>query len=355
MGGFRALACPACFINHGFVQVAKRHARRLVGPCPNCGASGELKLNRPRLSQALVEFFVRGSLVAETYAPVFQVNDRNPHPARLDPTIADDAALACRLTGLVVFNYGPPLWRLGITTHWEAFNAGGDRRRVAAEALVQHAAKAVIPAATHLYRIRLNVKADEGIADAETFDPPPPNVVREQGRWDEPSSPVLYVADDLELCLHECRVTISDEIVAASLTTTRDIQVLDLTADMPLQGGTSFDDPNVFIGVMCRSRGYWLDYCREIARATRAAGYDGIRYKSYYSQAKGDRSAVNLALFGRPISDGWLRIESVNRISITDMRYRFEFGPVLYRDQRMREEVASWKAKYASFQDKAWL
>lgn len=348
---FSPVCCPNCFTNFGMRETAARLARRQGGQCPACGRQGDLKLSRTRLEEVVVRFFVSGSYISETFAPVYQVNSLNPSPATFDPTLATDAALACRLTGQVVFHYGPPLWRLGMTEHYYEFEAGGEQRSRAAAALVAASAPLTLPSGSPLFRIRLNVKADEQISTATAFDPPPASVVRDPGRWDELNHPVLYVSDDIELCLHECRATIADEIVVATLHPTRDLRLLDLATPISATPGTPFDDPNIFVGVMCRSRGPWLEHCRAISRAAKAAGYDGIRYESYYSQAKHAQKSLNLALFGKPLQEKLMVIGSVNRLRISDMAYQFEFGPVLYQDSQMRAELAGMKAKWREIAD----
>jgi hypothetical protein len=298
-------------------------------------------ITRANLKEAVQSFFVAGSFVAETLAPVYQVNDCNPHPARFDVTLNDDAKLACSLTAQVIFDYGPPLWRVGEVDLKRAFDEGGETRAAAARAFVADAPRIELATGTRVFRIRKNPKPDETIATAAAFDPPPQHIKRSPGRWDDGHAAVLYASDDIELCLHECRVLIADEVVVASLRTVRPLTLLDLTADFPLTGPTPFEDPNIFARFLSLSRHeQWLDYARAVARAAEAAGLDGIRYTSYYAQAKHHSDALNLALFGRGIEAGDLTIEAVNRVRLTDARYQFSFGPVLYHDSVMEAELA---------------
>jgi RES domain-containing protein len=289
------------------------------------------------------DFFVAGSYVAETIAPVYQMNSLNTKPALFDPTLEADATLASELTGQVIFHYGPPLWRFGETEHKHAFDAGGPERTEAARAFVAAVPRLILPSGTRLFRLRRNVDADETIVLAGSFDPPPPDPGRTPGRFDYGGVPVLYAADDIELCLHECRVTLADEIVVATLINTEPLELLDLSVSIETGGGTPFEDPNIFAAFLSRSRQeQWLGYARTVAETARAAGLAGIRYPSYYAQAKQDCEALNVALFGRPITDGVLTIQSVNRLRLTDARYAYSFGPVLYSDRAMRAEIAAF-------------
>lgn len=329
------IACPECFSNWGFRKVVANHAVVPEAECPRCSAVGPL-IDRAGLEEAIHAFFVAGSYLAETMAPVYQVNDCNPYPARFDATLDDDAKLASSLTAKVIFDYGPQLWRVGEVELKHAFDDGGETREAAARDFVAYAPRVELVAGTRLFRIRKNPKTDETITTAVAFDPPPQDVKRTPGRWDDGHSPVLYASDDIELCLHECRVLVADEVVVASLSTARPLTLVDLTAKFPLAGMTPFEDPNIFARFLSLSRHeQWLDHARAVARAAEAAGLDGVRYTSYYAQAKHHSDALNVALFGRLLEAGDLVIDAVNRVRLIDARYQFSFGPVLYHDSEM--------------------
>lgn len=335
-----AIACPNCFSNWGFRQSIARNSKVSPAVCPMCATIGPL-IDRVGLQEAMYEFFVAGSYLPETMAPVYQVNDRNPNPARFDLTLDDDAKLACALTSDVIFDYGPAMWRFGEVNLKHAFDEGGSHREEAALNFVARAPRIELPIGTRLFRVRKNPKVDETITTAAAFDPPPAQIVRSPGRWDDGQAAVLYASDDIELCLHECRVLLADEIIVASLATALPLKLLDLTADFDGIPSTPFDDPGIFARFLSLSRNeQWLDHARAVSRAAFQAGLDGIRYKSYYGQAKQQSGALNVALFGRPIEAGTMTIESVNRVRLTDAHYQFSFGPVLYCDSEMEEELA---------------
>lgn len=335
-----AVACPKCFSNWGFQQVVASHADLPKAACPQCFQAGPL-LSREKLADAVQVFFVEGSYVAETMAPVYQVNSSNSHPAKFDATLERDAKLACSLTSEVIFDYGPPLWRIGEVDLKYAFDEGGEMREAAARDFVANAPRVELQTGTRFFRIRKSPKADETITTPAAFDPPPDSLERSPGRWDDGQTPVLYASDDIELCLHECRVMIADEAVVASLRTARPLILLDLTTEFLSSAATPFEDPGIFARFLSLSRhDQWLDHARTVARAAKSAGLDGIRYTSYYAQAKHHANALNVALFGRVLEAGVLTIDSVNRLRLTDARYQFAFGPVLYRDSAMQAELS---------------
>jgi hypothetical protein len=332
------LACVDCFTNTGFREILGANSgERAV--CPRCGSLAAM-VDAESLTEAMHSFFVSGSYIAETMASVYQINDRNPDPARFDTTLETDAQLACKLTGRVIFHYGPPLWRVGETDLKSECDLGGAIRTAALESLITIVPRITLPAGARLFRIRRNPEPDETIATTAAFDPPPITVPRSPGRWDDGITPMLYASDDIELCLHECRVTLADEIVVATLSCEREITLLDLTADIPFGPSTPFEDPNIFAAFLSLSRDEkWLDHARSLSVVARDAGLNGIRYTSYYAQAKHDSSALNVALFGRPLAAGMISLQSVNRIRLTDARYSYTFGPVLYNDSAMKDEM----------------
>ena len=82
----KAIACPNCFSNGGFRQAVANHAEVREAVCPRCSAAGPL-IDRVKLKEAMHAFFVTGSFLAETIAPVYEVNYCNPHPAKFDATL----------------------------------------------------------------------------------------------------------------------------------------------------------------------------------------------------------------------------------------------------------------------------
>lgn len=330
------IACSDCFGNDGLRHVLARHGTASIEPCPRCCSSGGRKLDLDALESGAAEFFVQGSVTPETLAPVFQVNRLNPCPATLDPTLAADAETLRRIAGLVVFDYGPPLWQLGFTDHYHEFKEGDPQ--TIADAMVRTTSSVNVPVGTALYRIRRNIAVGPDILDPATFDPPGADVQRQPGRWDDLTSPVLYVSDDVELCLHECRVALADEIVLATLVTTRNLNLLDVSQGLGSTGPTPFQDGALFADFMSRSRrNDWLAICRAMSAAARRAGYDGMRYTSYYSFAMDAERGLNLALFGRPLAEGSLALRSVNRVRLANVRYGYDFGPTLYQDAAEQE------------------
>lgn len=91
---------------------------------------------------------------------------------------------------------------------------------------------------------------------------------------------------------------------------------------------------------------------REIAKASQAAGYDGVIYPSYFSllhtgtkpfetaygisyrrfpemrEYEQAKSIPNFALFGRPIAEQNVSVHCINKLILSHVSYGFHFGPV---------------------------
>ena len=328
-----AVCCPRCFHNYGFVQTVTRHAKPSVGRCPSCASKSEIKLTEADLLRAMEEFFVAGSVLSEREAPVYQVNFHHENRAAFDATLQPDVDRCRSIVGASPLLHRMQLWRLGFTTHYYDFAEGGATRQTAVSKLIGLASVTSLTPKDRIYRIRLNMPEDGLGVIPESFDPPPPGTKSTLDRWDDEAFPVLYAADAVETCLHECRTTLADEITLAVLRPTLDLKILDLSADFPNDDVTFFDDPNVFVRFLSMKRdSEWTGFCRVIAREAITLGYDGIKYQSYYSQAKAGDIALNFAVFGRPLAEQRMRIESINRLRFKDMRYEFAFGPALRID-----------------------
>src|ERR1019366_8523649 len=185
----------------------------------------------------------------------------------------------------------------------------------------------------------------------EEYDAPP-TAVAGRGRLDSEGFPVLYGSQDLQVCVHECRVTAKDEIYMATLAPTRALRLLDLTELLPEENVTEFESLDLAVHMLFLAGKHSYEIGRRIALAAHTAGYDGLVYPSYFSllrtgampfetaygishrrlpQLKNRERAkiiTNLALFGRPIETGLVTVTCINRVVLNRVEYGFQFGPV---------------------------
>lgn len=161
----------------------------------------------------------------------------------------------------------------------------------------------------------------------------------------------MYASQDLEICVHECRVTVDDELFFASLTPTRELTFLNLT-EITEPHVNEFESLDMAIHMLFNAGSHSYEITRTIAHSASEMGLDGILYPSYFSSIqKGstpfetaygipirkfpfaesyvkDSIAPNIALFGRPIRDGLVSVKCLNRLVLQQVRYNIQFGPV---------------------------
>ena len=86
----------------------------------------------------------------------------------------------------------------------------------------------------------------------------------------------MYGSQDLQICVHECRVTAEDELYLATLAPARNLQLLDLTELLSEERVTEFESLDMAIHMLFLAGTHAYEITREIARAAHAAGYDGL-------------------------------------------------------------------------------
>lgn len=245
------------------------------------------------------------------------------------------------------FRYGPRFWMLGLNIEpLEALKDPSTREPIL-QRILQDYPETVIRNGETFYRLRKNVAPP---LDAGHFDTRPANVSR-FGRLDSEQLPVMYASTDLQICVHECRVTAEDDTYVATLAPNKDLRLLDLTAMLEEPESTEFESLDLTIHMLFLAGEHSYEICRSIALAASEAGYDGLVYPSYFSLIKSghipfettygisnrripqfarreeSKIAQNLALFGRPVEQRTVRIESINRLILRKVRYDFHFGP----------------------------
>jgi hypothetical protein len=184
---------------------------------------------------------------------------------------------------------------------------------------------------TTFYRIRLNVPRANKFEEGQ-YDAPLKSRRRGFGRFDNPKLTLLYGSPNLQVCIHECRVTLADDIFVATLAPTRTLRLIDLSGnyDQP-EYMDQFDDLFWFFrGLMNTNLPHVYRYCRRIAQTIKdITGADGFIYSSYYTNVAGDTGGktINYAIFGRPLSEGTLKVVSINTIRLNQITYD-HLGPL---------------------------
>ena len=81
----------------------------------------------------------------------------------------------------------------------------------------------------------------------------------------------MYGSQDLQVCIHECRVTAEDDLYVASLAPAR-LRLLDLTHLLHEQHVTEFESLDMAVHMLFLAGPHSYEIARIIAQASRDAG-----------------------------------------------------------------------------------
>jgi hypothetical protein len=349
-----ALLCSSCFRDQGLRFDAARLGVDDPAPCPNCGQTSGKKLDKERLEALAHRFFVHGTLVRPKYGgyPGLQFNDRRyPEDSVEFPSwLMADARLIGDTLKIGIFLYGPRFWMFGEIEPLKALRKQRTRAPIIQRILAEYPTQDLTPGDT-FFRLRINPPSPSA---PEEFDSPPSKAV--PGRLDAPGQSMMYASTDLEVCIHECRTTVDDLVYVATLSPTRGLRLLDVSALLK-EDVTEFESLDLAVQMLFLAGRHSYRICREIAAAARQRGFDGLVYPSYFtlartggmpfptvyglsvrrfpSQAEFARAVTirNLALFGRPIAEGTARVVCINRLVLNRVVYDIQFGPGDFRER----------------------
>ncbi len=342
--------CSECFSDEGFRFGAHAIGATNDSVCPNCGKREGRKLNLNLTSQLAWQFFTWGSTYRGYYgaAPEIVSNNRRKSEITLASWSGGDLKLFEEKLGLGFFLYGPRLWMVGEVEPLKALQTEESRSRVVERILAEYP-KMDFRSSERFYRLRKGLLSptDEG-----EYDSPPAAFLRE-GRLESPDLPILYGSRDLETCVHECRLTVLDEAFVATLEPIGDLRLLDLTHLLVEDTTVSeFESLDMAVHMLFLAGDHSYPITREIAKRAQEEQLDGILYPSFFSLARTGsvpfptvlgisirkipqfseqvrrHTVPNVAIFGRPIRDGKLKVRCINRLIIGSVNYGLILGPV---------------------------
>jgi len=203
------------------------------------------------------------------------------------------------------------------------------------------------------YRIRLNPATPHEFAQ---YDSPPEG--RGGGnRFDAPGLPVFYGSPDLELCIHECRVTVEDDLYVAKLAPARPLKLLNLAAWMQEEENNEFTSLDLALHFLFSAGKQAYTICRHLAERAKAEGFDGLIFPSYFSYIRTGYTPFdtilgmsirrikqleqliqaqivpNIALFGRPVAEGTVSVQTIKKVVLNSIRYDLTFGPAYHGEK----------------------
>lgn len=343
-----SVLCSDCFSDQGLRLDAERLGEEDPEACPICGSSAGKKLTLRLAEQLAHRFFVVGTLKRFEYggAPLVQINESQK--TSIDPPtwLRRDIEVLESVLGVGFFHYGPRFWMFGKIEPLDALRNERSRSDIIDRILSEYPALQLGPNDL-FYRIRKDPKHPNSNNE---FDSPPDRYLG-QHRFDSASFPVLYGSPDLQVCVHECRVTAEDELYVATMGAHGTLRILDLTA-LIQEDVTEFESLDLAVHMLFLAGSRSYEISRDIARAASNAGFDGLSYPSYFSLLRTGATPFlttlgmshrripqyqpieqaltvpNLAIFGRPVHDGRVDIRCINRLVIARVEYELRFGPV---------------------------
>ena len=338
------LLCSNCFVNEGLKLDAIKLGINSEDSCPNCESLNGAKLNEDLLLELCWIFFVRGSTVKSEYgkAPIIQFNEHHHKNSYFDgfEVLEKDIELIEKSVNIGFFTYGPRLWTLGEIEPLKLLRCKSQRKTIINKILEIYPEK-YLSNQDYFYRLRINPKNPSHHSEYDSA----PDQFLGSNRLDSAELPVLYTSRDLELCIHECRVSAEDTIYVAKLRPLKLLKLLDLTKKIDENDVDIFESLELSVNFLFLASKHSYEICRDIAIQTYKKGFDGIIYPSYFSDIKkgiipfesnsdiitdDDTQFIpNIALFNRPIADGKVNVESINKVLLNKVIYEVSFGPVL--------------------------
>lgn len=343
------LLCSNCFRDEGLKLDAIKIGIQKHQRCPNCNTEDGRKLTKALIHKLCYRFFVRGTIFKCNYggSPLIQFNEHhfNQSDVEVSSWLLDDVKLIGQAGKIGLFHYGPRLWMVGEVEPLKSLQNVKEREQVIDDILKKYPVRE-LSAENYFYRLR---KAPQVPYDSSEYDSAPDNCLG-KNRFDDSDFPVLYGSPDLELCVHECRITVEDEIYVGKLVPNANLKVLDLSAVIE-EDVTEFESLDIAVHFLFLAGDYSYPICRQIAKRAKAQGFDGIIYPSYFSYFRTgaipfdtvygmsirklaplkeyaqSQNIPNLALFGRPVKDQKVTVACINKVIVNRIEYDLTFGP----------------------------
>jgi len=344
--------CSNCFKDQGLRIDAFNIGIDKNSLCPQCKTENGRKLNKELVEKLAYRFFVRGTL-HRTYfcgAPVIQFNEQHYKNSSIDVQkwLEDDIKLIEDTIKVGFFYYGPRLWMVGEVEPLKKLESKSERHEIINRIMKEYPTR-IFSKKEIIYRLR---REPTYPSNFDEYDSPPSEFLG-KNRLDSIKLPIMYASQDVEVCIHECRVTVDDKLFLATLCPTKDLNLLDLTEIIDEDGDvTEFESLDIAVHMLFFAGERSYKITRKIALTAYQAGFDGLIYPSYFSlfrtgampfdsvygisvrkfpsyktHAK-SQIIPNIALFGRPIEKKIIAVKCINRLVLNKIKYDVLFGPV---------------------------
>jgi len=269
----KQILCSECFNDQGLKLLAEKIGFEDNKKCSNCNKINGFKLTTEQTEFLAYRFFVVGSILKPEYGatPLIQFNEHKKTDIQFADTLKKDVNLFEKNLGIGFFHYGPRLWMIGEIEPLKDLQNKTTRKDII-ERIINEYPTIQFKPSNIFYRIRINPNKPNNKFEYDS--PPQPG----KGRLDSQNHPVLYGSQDLEVCLHECRVTVEDEIYVATLKPSKTLKLLDLT-ELIEEDCTEFESLDLAIQMLFLAGKHSYEISQELSITVKKKGFDGIIYR----------------------------------------------------------------------------
>lgn len=328
--------CSDCFKNYGLKKIAARLGALNNEICSNCASINGKNINQQAIRDVMEIFFREGTKTPDYQHQIFYLTESNSVKRDWDYPLTDDVYEDLKLINknfqlslfapLVNQRYG---WG-GIPARFEIemeiesnlnITETNKKSFKHIDEFIDIFPTRILPEGATLYRIRKNPSNYHNIFE---YDTPPVEIAKKYpGRLHKSGPSIFYCSEDEDNCIYECKFEPTDILVMSVLKNTREIKLLDLTEANKLR--SELRDIDLFINAIFRSNS---DYhiSRTIAERADAKKFEGIYYPGFFNRYQKE-TKCNIGLFGFPIKEKTLEVQSLNRIQINKIEYKWEYGP----------------------------
>nr|WP_315026345.1 RES family NAD+ phosphorylase [uncultured Chryseobacterium sp.] len=320
------ILCSKCFFDEGLKLTCERFGKSNKIICPSCKKSEGHKISKADLEEVCWEFFINGTAFEAEFggASLLSFNQFQKTEVKFNFKLNNDIKLIEKELGIGFFYNAPRLFKLGYITQLEKINSKDIIQEFEVlDEIIQKFPSRILTNEDYFYRLRKNPKNPDNELEYDS----PPIEYAGKGRLDSIDLNILYGSENIEICLHECRVTLLDKLYLAKLVPTQNLKILDLSADIN-DDAIEFESLSLSIHFIFRAEKHAYEICRKISKYALLQGFDGIIYPSFFSKIKSD-SIPNIALFDFPLKNNKVKVESINRVIIDKIQYDYTFGPVI--------------------------
>jgi len=346
--------CSDCFNDEGLRLDAIKIGIEKSDKCPNCSSLTGKKLTKQIVRELCYRFFVRGTIEHFDYGgfPLIQMNEERFGNSEINVStwLKDDVKLIEKVGEIGLFYYSPRFWMFGEIEPLKDLQSESKINEIV-KRIFELYPKHILNYDHPFYRIRINPKLPY---EFQEYDSPPDSSIS-KNRFNWNGEAIMYASPDIELCLHECRSSVEDDIYIAKLIPIQPLKMLNLAAIVQEDGVDEFTSLDLAVHFLFLAEKHAYSICSQIGQHIKDSGFDGIIYPSYFSYIRTGaipfetingmsirhlpplknyaqaQTVPNVALFGWPIKEGKVKVHSVNKVLINSIKYDLSFGPA-YND-----------------------